>query len=698
MRTTTTRRAPLALALAAPLLAAAASAAPQWAPLAELPGGARVGSAERPGGDAGRIRELRWSADGSAAWFQYAGAWRSVSVADGAVGEGEPPAAPDEPKAYVAPKGGRARQATRVPSPDGAWTAVHADCNVRLEPAAAGEPRQVTSEGAGKRWFGSADWVYGEELDQVTAMWWSPDSARLAYYDFDESPVPEFTLLGGLSGLRTKAVTQTYPKAGDPNPVAGLEVFELATGRRVKVDVGPEREQYVYGVQWSPKGDALLWFRAPRRQDRVDLMATDPASGTSRVLITERQDTWQENSPTVRFLADGSRFLWESESNGFPNLELWDLRAGKVARVTDDPWVVEGIVHVDEAAGWVYYSARSGKVPVCSQLHRARLDGSARERLTAGELHHSAARISPDGRHFAVTSEFVDVPPTTTLHAMDGRQVAVLAKPAPDPYGKAGIAPPEFLRVVAADGKTELCGLLYRPSGFDPSRRYPLVVEAYGGPLIATVSPRFGSHEAATEFGVLVAKVDNRGTPGRGKAFEGATYMRLGGPDVDDQAALVRELAKRPYVDASRVAVYGHSYGGYMALMCVLRHPDVFQVAVAGAPPTDWRQYDTIYTERAMRTPAENEAGYDAGSAVRLAKGLKGRVLLMHGMVDDNVHPTNAFALAAAWQQASVPFEMQLFPNAAHGIGNPAYEDAKWGFILRNFGMWSQPPVGRPSP
>lgn len=686
-------RAPVLAALAAVLCASHAALA-QWAPFDSLPGADRVRSSERPRGNAGRVSEVRWDADGSRAWFQYGGKWKSVSTKDGSVAEGEPPAAPEKAKEYRAPRGGRAQQATRVPSPDGKWTAVHADANVRLEPAAGGDPVAVTTEGAGKHWYGSADWVYGEELDQVTAMWWSPDSSMLAYYDFDESPVKDFVLLSGLATTRTKAVVSGYPKPGDRNPVARLEVYDLASRSRTKVDVGPDGEQYVYGVEWSPKGDALLWFRANRRQDRVELMATDPRTGASRVVLAETQPTWQKNSPTLRFLSDGRRFLWESESNGFANWELWDLQGGRVARLTDDPWPAESIVQVDEANGWLYYTARSGSVGICSQLHRARLDGSRRERLTKDELHHSGFSISPSGTHFVAVGEFVDVPPSAALHAMDGSVVAALTKPVADPYGKEGIPAPEFLTLTADDGSTKLYGILYRPRGFDPSRSYPLVVETYGGPLFATVSPRFGSSESNADFGVLVAKLDNRGTPGRGKAFEGATYLKLGGPDVDDQATLVRELAKRPYVDGSRVAVTGHSYGGYMALMCVLRYPDLFQVAVAGAPPTDWRQYDTIYTERVMRMPSENEAGYDAGSAVKLAGGLKGRVLLLHGMVDDNVHPNNTFAIAQAWQQSSTPFEMMLFPNSDHGIRSPAYEATKWSFILRNFGMWEPKALG----
>ena len=700
-RTSTARRtaAPAARrgvsALVALVAALSGAAHAQWAPRADLPGADAVARLGDPGGRAGRVSDVRWDAAARRAWFQHAGRWKWVSFDGGAVREGgEPPEAPAARREYRAPRGGRAKQATEVPSPDGAWTAVFRDRNVALEPRGrAGEPVAVTTEGAGMRWFGSADWVYGEELDQGSAMWWSPDSARLAYYDFDESPVPQYVLLAGLAGLRTRAESCGYPKPGDPNPVARLEVYDLAARTRTKVDVGPSADQYVYGVQWSPKGDALLWFRAPRRQDSVELMVTDPATGASRALVVERQATWQENSPTLRFLSDGRRFVWESESNGFSNWELWDLASGRVARLTDDPWVAESIVHVDEDAGWLYYSARSSATAIHSQLHRARLDGSARERLTKDDLHHSGFRIAPDHSCFVAVRQSVGVPPSTALFAMDGRELAEIGRASPDPFAKQGVPAPELLRFPSADGAFELYGILCKPPGFDPAKRYPLVVEAYGGPLFATVSAQFEGVDPEVGRGVLVARVDNRGTPGRGKAFEGATYLKLGGPDVDDQAALVRELAKRPYVDASRVAITGHSYGGYMALMAVLRHPDAFQVAVAGAPPTDWRQYDTIYTERVMRTPAENEAGYDAGSAVKLADRLKGKVLLLHGMMDDNVHPSNTFALAAAWQSGDIPFEMQLFPNDDHGIGSPAYGSAKWGFILRNLGLWD--PDGR---
>ncbi|MBL9140442.1 MAG: S9 family peptidase, partial [Phycisphaerae bacterium] len=347
------------------------------------------------------------------------------------------------------------------------------------------------------------------------------------------------------------------------------------------------------------------------------------------------------------------------------------------------------IVLIDEAAGWMYYTARSSETRINSQLHRVRLDGTGGERLTRDDMHWSGFQIAPDHSAFIATKEFVDTPPQTALYGMDGAERAVLAKAPTDYFSKRGLTAPEFLRITSADGAAELYGVLFKPTGYDPARKSPLIVDTYGGPGIATVSPRFQPGDADTEFGCLVAKLDNRGTPGRGKAFEGATYLGLGGKDVDDQAQLVKHLIARGLVEPGRVGVSGHSYGGYMTLMCLLRYPELFQVGVAGAPPADWRQYDTIYTERYMRTPSENPEGYDKGSAVKLAKNLKGKVLLMHGMVDDNVHPANTFAIAEQWQRGDVPFEMMLFPTSAHGIHSPAYQSYKWSFLLNHLGLWS---------
>jgi dipeptidyl-peptidase-4 len=230
---------------------------------------------------------------------------------------------------------------------------------------------------------------------------------------------------------------------------------------------------------------------------------------------------------------------------------------------------------------------------------------------------------------------------------------------------------------------TELYGKLHFPPKFDPSRKYPLIVETYGGPTVKLVIDRFEAGDAVAALGFILMTVDNRGTPGRGKAFASAAYMKLGVVDADDQAAAVAHLvAARPYIDGARVGITGHSYGGYMSAICAIRHTEVFAAAVAGAPPTDWRQYDTIYTERYMRTPQENPEGYDAGSCIKQAAKLKGKLLLLHGMMDDNVHPNNTFELANALQAINRPFSMMLFPNSDHGIRSPSVESVKWSFFV----------------
>lgn len=710
-----------ASALACTTLLSCAQSHAQWMPYDQLPNSARVrevDGASRGGGGVGRVGEVRWDSKQGRLWWEYAGKWKNVAVTGGEVStEGDPPdAAEAKDRGYREPRGARGMQATSVPSPDGKWTAVFADSNVQLQPVARSDktdkdsqeskdpkeskdeepakgpspeltPVKVTTEGTGKLKYGSADWVYAEELDQNTAMWWAPDSSKLAYYAFDERPVQDYWLVGGLTQTRTRPIVAGYPKAGERNGLAKLEIYDLASKRRVPVDVGAEPDQYIYGARWTPKGDGLLFYRTNRHQDVLELMYANPATGQTRALITERQATWQNNSPRMQFLEDGSRFIWETEANGYSNFQLWDLAKGKIADLTVDPFVADRIELVDEKAGWLYYTARSSETKINPQLHRVRLDGTDRQRLTKEDMYWSGFKISPDHNAFVATKEFVDKPPQTGLYGMDGTERAVLAKPAADYFTKRKLTPPEFLRIKSADGTAELYGVLHKPADYDPKRKYPLVLNVYGGPGINLVNGRFQPADGETEFGVLVAKLDNRGTPGRGKAFESATYQALGVKDVDDQAQLVKELIARGIVEPGKVAVAGHSYGGYMTLMCMLRYPDVFAVGVAGAPPSDWRQYDTIYTERYMRTPQENEKGYDAGSAVKLARNLKGKVMLLHGMVDDNVHPANTFAIADQWQKNNTPFEMMLFPTSTHGINSPAHESVKWSFILRHLGL-----------
>ncbi len=685
--------------LAAVLTVALLPAAWAFDRFEDLPGadGVRqLQAALRSIGQEGRVGEVHWLP--GAVQFRRGKSWVQVDLD----GRNEKPVneapKPVERTPPADPPAGRARQRTQATSPDGAWRAEHRDGGVRLVEVATGNATPVVMPGddaPGVR-YGTADWVYGEELDQDDAMWWSPDGRFLGFYAFDGSHVPTYELPTGWDRLRTKAAPRSYPKAGDPNPVAGLLVLDRRNGHIATVDVGDDLEQYVYGVRFAPGGQGLLFFRTNRHQDRLQLVLADPVTGRSRVIVEETQPTFQENRPLLRFLEDGDRFLWGSERTGFRNLELRRLSdPASVQVMTRHACPVGEVVRVDEAAARVWYTAFDGDAPMLAQLHRVGLDGSGEERLTPKDRAWSRFEISPDGSRMIARGETPVDPPSTVLFAVDGRprRLATLAESDPQAFERLGMPRPELFQCLAADGQTPLWGLLFFPPGFDPSRKYPLVVDVYGGPHSQAITGRFDPGAAERGFGLLVAKVDNRGTQGRGKAFESATYLKLGGPDVDDQAAAVRALAKRPYVDAGRVGIFGHSYGGTMAASCVLRHPEVFHAGVAGAPVTDWRNYDSIYTERWMRTPGENPQGYDASCLPCRAKELSGELLLLHGMVDDNVHPSNTLQMAKALEDADIPFQMLVFPTSDHGIGSPMYRSAKWSFLLDRLGPVQPAPL-----
>ena len=671
-----------------------------WTPYSELPGVDAVGEVSRTSrriGRGGSVRDVRFD-DTHAYWLSPDG-WKRVDLEGGRIEEADPKALPGRvprgsgERGRRGPRPARGRQLTETSSPTEPWSAVHIDNNVWLR-SGDGAELPVTSDGTEAFRYGTASWVYGEELNQSDAMWWSPDGRYLAFYAFDVSPTRDYHLVDGLTGIRSRIKSERYPKAGDPNPIAGLRIFEKETGDLVTVDVGDDPDQYIYAVRWTPDGSELLFHRTNRHQDHLEVLAVDPETGESRLVVEERQDTWQRNRPTMRFLEDGRRFIWESEKSGWKQYELRDLDGrllnpltGTLDSTNRSP--VESIVKVDEDAGVLWYVMRSARTPINDQLHRVDLDGTDERRVTSVDLNHGNFVISPDHRVVAAMRQAVDHPPETVLYDEDGRELAVLAAGDDSGLADAGLHGGELIRFTAADGTTPLHAVLHLPANADRDAvaRYPLVVDVYGGPESRGPSNRWSPANPLCELGFAVAKIENRGTIGRGKAFEAATYLELGGADLDDQVAGVRAiLAAHPEIDPRRVGITGHSYGGYMAALALVKHPEVFHVGVAGAPVTDFRNYDTIYTERYMRTPQENPDGYDAGSAVKQASRLEGALLLLHGMQDDNVHPANTFQMAAKLQDADIPFEMQLFPKATHGIPSPAYRSAKWSFLQEHLG------------
>jgi dipeptidyl-peptidase-4 len=574
------------------------------------------------------------------------------------------------------PRPARGRQYTSAKSPDGKFTASYRDRNVWLRSTNDTNRIAVTTEGnaKGRVKFGSASWVYGEELFQSTAMWWSSNSQKLAFYRFDESKVPDFYLQMDQTKIVSTADIEPYAKAGAANPVVDIFIYDLATKETVRVDVRDGQEftdssvgHYVYGVSWSRDGE-LLFHRTNRRQNIMEFCAADAATGKVRVIVREEWlESWTENSPPKFFLKDGKRFLWTSERNGWANFYLYDLGGKLINPVTQhSTFEVANIVRVDENAGLLYYMARDGDNPMKLQLHRVGLDGRNDQRLTDPRYHHSVD-VAPDGKHFIDVAQTHDEPPFTQLLTTDGNLVAELAKSELTGFKKLGLKKVELFTFKAADGETDLYGMLHFPSNFRSHfKKYPLLVSVYAGPATTGARETFTTPNLLTEYGFLVATLDSRSASGRGKKFLDAIYRKLGQPEIDDQAAGVKFLSQRRYVDKKRVGIFGTSYGGTASALALMRYPDVFHAASASAGVMDFRNYDTIYTERYMWTPQENKIGYDAANPVNYITNLQGRLMIFYGTADDNVHPNNSMQLIAALQKAKKSFEVQVGPDLGH--------------------------------
>lgn len=567
------------------------------------------------------------------------------------------------------------RQFSYAISPDGSKRAFYRDRNVWLSNADSSNAIAITTAGSevARTRYGRAPWVYEEELDQYTSMWWSPDGTKLAYYGFDESAVTDYLLQLDQTKLYSTTAIEAYPKAGSPNPVVELHVYDLATRQSVKLDIRDGRPfeadalgYYAYHVAWTRDSRELTFNRTNRRQNVMELAACAPTTGRCRAVVREEWPTaWVENSPEMRYLADGKRFIWASERTGFRNYYLYDLTGKLIAPLTAHAFEVGAIVSVDERTGTLFYEARSGDNHMKMQLHRVGLNGKGDRRLTEPTLNHTIV-ASPNARHFVVVSQTHAVAPKTRLLDANGQVVAEISSSDRNALGTMTLHPVEMFTFRTADSVTQLHGLLHKPSNFDPNRRYPLLVSVYNGPKTNGAHEHFSAPHGLTALGFLLVTVDARSVGGRGKRFLDPIYGKLGVTEVDDIAAGVQSLCGRTYVDCGKVGIYGMSYGGYASTMAILRYPDLFAAAVASSPVSDWRHYDTIYTERYMWTPEGNPAGYNAGSAITYADKLKGRLMIYYGTADDNVHPNNSMQLIQALQRAGKSFEVQVGPDRGH--------------------------------
>jgi dipeptidyl-peptidase-4 len=561
-------------------------------------------------------------------------------------------------------------------SPKGGFVSFIRGRNLWVVEVATGKEMQLTSDGSEVIGNGVAEFVADEEMNRHTGYWWAPDDSAIAFARIDETPVPvreRFEIYPD----RTDVVRQRYPAAGEPNVLIRLGVIAPKAGAAPRwLDLGPEPDIYLARVDWATP-QRLLFQRQSREQRRLDLIEADLAAGTQRTLVTERSRSWVNLHELLHVLQDG-RLLWGSERSGFMHLYLLDADGRDAQALTEGEWMVEELLAVDEAGGVAYVSGtRDGALQ--RQVYRVRLDGEGEpERLTREPGMH-AARFDARAERFVSLWSNTTTPPQTQLFDRDGHKLADLVDnrlaeghpyfPFLDIHG-----PVEFGTLKAADGHTDLHYSLIKPPGFDPRKKYPVVVYVYGGPAAQTVTdswPGRGDHffsRYLAQQGYVVFSLDNRGTPRRGQAFLSALFQRQGTVEVEDQLNGVAWLRAQPWVDARRIGVHGWSNGGYMTLMLLARSRDAYACGVAGAPVTDWALYDTHYTERYMDLPQANLEGYAQSRVMTHIEGLTEPLLLVHGMADDNVLFSNATALMSALQQRGQPFELMTYPGAKHGL------------------------------
>ena len=558
-------------------------------------------------------------------------------------------------------------------SPDGRWASFVRAHDLWVVSVAGGAARQITRGGSEERRNGELDWVYPEELDISTAYWWSPDSAKLAFLQLDESRVEKYHLADALS-YEGAVTEERYPVAGSPNPVARVGVVAVAGGETRWMDAGADRDALLARVAWLQDSRHVAIERLNRPQNRLDLLFAEAAGGKSHTVLTEQDKYWINLSDDLHFFADGKRFLWSSERSGFRHLYLYDLSGKQLAQLTSGDWEVENVAGVDEQNGEVYFTSTQQN-PIERQLYSVALSGGAPVQLTREHGTHKID-LAPGAAHFLDTYSSAMMPPRQGLFRADGGAVAALAENRVAELDQYHLQPVDFFTVPGADG-TPLDASLIKPAGFDPARKYPVIVYVYGGPQAQQVRDTWEGldflwQQLMVQKGFVIFSLDNRGTSGRGHNFETPIYHHLGQAELADQLAGVAWLTKQPYVDPARIGIWGWSYGGYLTCMAMLRGGGAFKAGFAGAPVTDWRQYDTIYTERYMGTPEDNPEGYRDSSPVNFASGLEGKLLIAHATGDDNVHFANTVELAESLMNAQKYAEYQIYAGRGHGISDAA--------------------------
>ena len=558
-------------------------------------------------------------------------------------------------------------------SPDGTKIAYAKENNLYVYDVVSKKSTAVTTDGKKNAIInGITDWVYEEEFAFVRAFDWSKDSKKLAYIRFDESAVPEFSMSMFHKDLYPTIETFKYPKAGEKNSVVSLHMYDAAANTAKKVELGNYNDFYIARLQWTNDNNTLSAQVLNRHQDNLDLLFIDGTTATAKVVLNEKDKAYVDVTDNLTFLKDNS-FIWTSEKDGFNHIYVYDKTGKLKNQVTKGNWEITSYYGFDEKTKTIFYqSTENGSIN--RDIYRIALDGKNKLRLST-KTGTSAATFSPNFQFFINTFSSNLQPTTYTLNeAKSGKEIQVIEdnKALATKLAAYNLPAKEFFVLKTAKGN-ELNAWILKPKDFDPSKKYPVFMYQYSGPGSQQVNNDWNNTDdywflSLTQQGYIVACVDGRGTGFKGADFKKVTQKELGKFEVEDQIDAAKVIGAYPYVDASRIGIFGWSYGGFMASNCIFQGNDVFKMAIAVAPVTNWRFYDSVYTERYMQTPQENASGYDQNSPINHVNKLKGKFLLIHGSGDDNVHVQNSMQMMEALILANKQFDSQIYPDKNHGI------------------------------
>jgi len=565
----------------------------------------------------------------------------------------------------------KGKQQLAIFSPDGNKVTYVRDNNIFIMDLIKNTENQITNDGKFNFIInGAPDWVYEEEFSFSSAFAWSPDGKYLAYMRFDETNVKEYNMImyGTLYPTEYK---YKYPKAGETNSIVSLHVYNVMSGKTITVDCGKGTDQYIPRLIWTKTLGVLSFIRMNRLQNKLELFVADAETGISLVIYTEENNTYIEITDNLSFTDDGKYFFITSDKNNYNHIYMYDMHGNLVNQITDGNWDVDAFKGYNPTQKVVYYTSSEAS-PLQRNLYSIGIDGKNKKRLTLKDGTNEVS-FNSGFKYFINNYSNAVTPDYYTLYDINGKQIRILEAnlDLQQKIKDSKFSNKDFFTFNTSDG-VEINGWMLKPADFNPNKKYPVLMSVYGGPGSQEVLDKWDYYQVWYQHlaskGYIVVSTDNRGTGARGAEFKKCTYMKLGNIETLDQIEAAKYLGTLTYVDAGRIGIWGWSFGGYLSTLCLEKGAGIFKMAIAVAPVTNWRYYDSIYTERYNGLPQDNSDGYDDNSPINHTIKIKGKYLICHGTADDNVHFQNSMELIAKLVDSNKQFEMQFYPNSNHGI------------------------------